>query len=403
MSNYVVVIDPGHGSMEYPGGQYDGYVEKDIDLVVASVMKDRLEKYDGVTVYMTRYDDSNVELHDRAKVAKNCNADLFVSIHFNTSATHSTYGSELWIPAQNKYYNKVFPLANEMMKNFEAVGLHNRGIKTKLNSAGTDNYYAVLKDSTDYGIPSILVEHCHLDNPFDTFAIPIYDTQAYLNNLNNFGVMDADAVAKYLHLKSTSLGLDYSNYKLTKSNVKTKLISQDYTAPESCEVSLISTNVADQTISVNIKAKDTNGFIQYYQYSVDGGAHWSYLQDWPRTAWNKSAENCQATIKVKPGATTSLIVFVYNGYDLVTASNVLAVPALTGAPAPESEITINKTAYQEFSGISYGTLERTSTSHPLDLAGGEMMLTFAGALAGLTLAASILLAYIKHRFSNEKK
>lgn len=401
MANYVVVIDPGHGSEAYPGGHYDGYVEKDIDLVVASVMKDRLEQYDGVTVYMTRYDDSNVELNDRAKIAKNYNADLFVSIHFNMSATHQTYGSEVWVPAQNQYYNKVYPLANEMMKNFEAMGLHNRGIKTKLNSAGTDNYYAVLKGATSYGIPSILVEHCHLDNPMDTFAIPIYDTQAYLNCLNNFGIQDADAVAKYLHLKSASLGVDYSKYKLAKSNNKVKLLSQDYTAPESCEVSLVSTNSADSTVTINIHAKDSNGFIQYYQYSVDGGAHWSYLQDWPRTSWNKSMENCQATLKVKSGTTSSIIVFVYNGYDLVTASNILTVPAMANAEHAS-------TAFKEltFGELTFG--ESVLETRPIGTAGpgaeySSLGLTVAGVLAGVVLAGSMLVRKVKLSWKNRER
>ena len=45
----VIVIDPGHGG-ENLGGQYEQYVEKELNPIVAQAMKEDLEKYEGIEV-----------------------------------------------------------------------------------------------------------------------------------------------------------------------------------------------------------------------------------------------------------------------------------------------------------------------------------------------------------------
>ena len=73
--NVKVVIDAGHGG-ENLGAQWNGRDEKDILLVVAKSMKEELEKYEGVSVYMTRDDDKDMSLQERASFANKKNADF---------------------------------------------------------------------------------------------------------------------------------------------------------------------------------------------------------------------------------------------------------------------------------------------------------------------------------------
>ena len=86
----IVIIDPGHGG-ENLGAQWNGRQEKDITLVVAKAMKQELQKYVGITVYMTREDDADLTLQERADFAEKKNADFLYSLHFNMSEYHTLY------------------------------------------------------------------------------------------------------------------------------------------------------------------------------------------------------------------------------------------------------------------------------------------------------------------------
>jgi N-acetylmuramoyl-L-alanine amidase len=81
----IIVIDPGHGGKD-PGCNGAIHKEKDVALAVAL----KLEKYiteniKDVKVILTRRTDVFVELEDRAKIANDNNADLFLSIHCNAA------------------------------------------------------------------------------------------------------------------------------------------------------------------------------------------------------------------------------------------------------------------------------------------------------------------------------
>lgn len=92
-----VVVDAGHGgndagAMDKTATKY----EKDDVLKVALLVKQYLEEQ-GVTVIMTRSDDSFVSLDDRCAIANNSNADLFVSIHRNYIENVQAQGVETWV------------------------------------------------------------------------------------------------------------------------------------------------------------------------------------------------------------------------------------------------------------------------------------------------------------------
>ena len=322
---YIVVLDPGHGGEEFKGGEFGPYIEKDLDLTLAKAMRDRLSMYDDVTVYLTRETDIPVELADRATIAKAYNANLFISLHFNLSSPHDVYGAEVWLPAQRDYYNQLYPLASLMMSNFESLGLYNRGIKTKLGKSG-DNYYAVIKGPVNYGIPAMIVEHCHMDNANDNWIIPATSNDALTASLNNFAVLDADAVAKSLHLKSTALGLDYSNYVLPVSNRTESMIMPDTTAPENNIIEVKDINSESGKVTVSMHATDSDGYVQYYKYSIDGGVTYTPLYSWPRSSrWDVSQPTYEFSIDAPKNKKFDLVTVAVNNFDLPKESNVVHV------------------------------------------------------------------------------
>ena len=97
-----VVIDPGHGGKD-PGalGQTSYTHEKHIVLAISKLLGQKIkESYPGVKVIYTRSTDTFIGLHDRAMVARRNNADLFISIHCNSSTNKSAYGSSVHILGQ---------------------------------------------------------------------------------------------------------------------------------------------------------------------------------------------------------------------------------------------------------------------------------------------------------------
>ena len=83
---YTVVIDPGHGGRDVGAV---GWIsrEKDINLKVALALGNMIKSnYPGIKVVYTRSNDTFVELRRRAAIANKVKADLFISIHTNSTA-----------------------------------------------------------------------------------------------------------------------------------------------------------------------------------------------------------------------------------------------------------------------------------------------------------------------------
>ena len=110
----IIVIDPGHGG-ENLGGEYGQYREKDLTPIVAEAMKEELEKYEGVEVYLTHDSDVDMSIKDRAAFAGEKNADFLFCLHFNMSVNHNLFGAEVWVPATDTYYSKGYSFAQIQM------------------------------------------------------------------------------------------------------------------------------------------------------------------------------------------------------------------------------------------------------------------------------------------------
>lgn len=83
-SRPLVVIDAGHGGHD-PGASGEGVREKTLALALARALRDRLLRDGGVRVAMTRDDDTFLVLEERAEIARQLGADLFLSIHADSA------------------------------------------------------------------------------------------------------------------------------------------------------------------------------------------------------------------------------------------------------------------------------------------------------------------------------
>lgn len=91
-----IVIDPGHGGEESGAIGPQGTQEKDLALRVAQALKLQLENRLGVRVKLTRDTDVDVAFDTRTAIANQHKADLFISLHFNSSFGSRAHGAETY-------------------------------------------------------------------------------------------------------------------------------------------------------------------------------------------------------------------------------------------------------------------------------------------------------------------
>lgn len=318
----VVVIDPGHGGLEGgadDGAAYNGLTERFINMQTAKAMYEELSQYDNVRVYLT-HDSADVQmsLRERAEFAKSVNADFLISIHYNASESHLFYGSEVWIPSIGSYYVEGYKLADAVLKEFYAMGLNNRGIKTRVGDDG-DEYYGIIRESEKLGINAVIIEHCHIDNSNDR---EFFDSE---EDFIQFGKADAAAAAKYLRLSGSTLSVDYSGYENVTVNEPEHRVYQDTTPPTQCNVTLTEKVKGDGNLEFTIEAADDESGIGYFSYSLDGGNNYSDL-----FVWNDSDNDGRINVIVDNVGreTAELVVRVYNPYNLQTESEVFTVSGI---------------------------------------------------------------------------
>lgn len=92
----VIVLDPGHGGEDRGAPGVFNLLEKDVVLSVALLLEKRLEKELSVRVELTRRGDSFVPLEQRTAFANQLEADLFVSLHANSSPKSRLQGLEVY-------------------------------------------------------------------------------------------------------------------------------------------------------------------------------------------------------------------------------------------------------------------------------------------------------------------
>lgn len=218
MSSVIVVLDPGHGGSD-PGAQANGVVEKTVNLKIAKYCKAELEEYAGVKVYMTRNSDKYLSLAQRAQVAIDKRANVFVSLHNNSNKSSAPNGANVYYPNSN--YNASCgttgrELASVIESKLTDLGLASGGIHIRNSENNTlypdkslADYYGVIKRCKEYGIPGLIVEHAFVSNASD--AANYLSTDAQLQRL---GIADATGIAEYYGLKK---GLGFNSIQSASS------------------------------------------------------------------------------------------------------------------------------------------------------------------------------------------
>ena len=307
--NIVVVLDPGHGGSD-SGASGNGLREKDLTLKIAQYAKQELEKYAGVTVYLTRTSDGYVGLKDRATYAKSVNADIFVSLHINSNKSTSPNGAGIYYP--NRNYNASFSdigngLATKIISKLTALGLNTwrsdvGGIIREDECKDPDeeymypdgshgDYHSVIRNCKKEGIPAILVEHAFISNASDASNYLSSDEK-----LKKLGVADAQGIAEYYNLKQ--------GFQINEINFQDK----------------------NNSVEISAQCSDTKGVQYRYLYYDFATQSWGVISEWTtesKVEWQPKAGNYWvqvAAIDSNGNGTTKTVSYAathnYTGYYL---------------------------------------------------------------------------------------
>jgi len=114
---YTIVIDPGHGGKD-PGAMGNGLKEKDLVLSIGKYLKKELDK--DFNVVMTRDTDEFITLQNRSKVANGLEANLFISLHINSSESTKMNGMEIFYFSKksSSYARKIAKFENSFAEKY---------------------------------------------------------------------------------------------------------------------------------------------------------------------------------------------------------------------------------------------------------------------------------------------
>lgn len=177
-----IYLDAGHGGVDV-GASYKNIYEKDINLAIVKTLALKLENM-GATVYLTRYGDydlSNVgvryrkksDLYNRAKVINNSSADIYISIHLNSTTSSVWKGAQVFYDDIND--NNIL-LASSITK----------CLKTDREVSEISNMYfnRLVK------IPGVLIEAGFLSNSYDRNNLISVEYQEKISDMIVKGIID---------------------------------------------------------------------------------------------------------------------------------------------------------------------------------------------------------------------
>jgi len=193
LAGKIIVIDPGHGGTATTDSYRQGPTgerEEWINLRVAVILKNLLEEK-GATVLLTRTKDTTVALADRAKLAVDNMANLFISIHHNATADSSVNFPIIYFHGLASENKAGVALAKHLAQSFLK---HLYRTETPISIVSDYAIFpeagaAVLRRS--YGIPGVIAEASFFTNPAEEQRLKQTthnenEARAYAEAIENF-------------------------------------------------------------------------------------------------------------------------------------------------------------------------------------------------------------------------
>ena len=162
LKDKVIVIDAGHGGKD-PGASGEEYQEKTLTLDIAQELKRTLEAA-GTNVIMTRNGDTYPTLTERVNISHNNDADIFISIHLNSSISKEAHGIDTYYYETNVDEQELAICIQEELT--KATGLKSRGVH--------EGNFQVIRTNAK---AALLVEFGFISNPDEEKILASKDFQ----------------------------------------------------------------------------------------------------------------------------------------------------------------------------------------------------------------------------------
>ncbi|MBE6853256.1 MAG: N-acetylmuramoyl-L-alanine amidase [Ruminococcus sp.] len=159
---YVIYIDPGHGGND-PGSNNGDRYEKVDNLRYATVVYEELLKKDNIEPVIIRTDNQTFfSNEEKAKMANDADADLYLALHRNHSEDWTACGVEIWVQKEKDVVDEV--LGYKLLQALSAVGIQsNRGVQAGYTNDSQGNFQII-----EYtNMPCCIVELGFISNDED--------------------------------------------------------------------------------------------------------------------------------------------------------------------------------------------------------------------------------------------
>ncbi|WNF22633.1 triple tyrosine motif-containing protein [Mesobacillus jeotgali] len=231
----IIVLDPGHGGAD-PGAASGSYAEKNLNLNLAKKIKTYLGSFSS-NVYLTRSTDTYLSLAERATFANNLGADMFLSIHHDSSTSSTANGISVHYSSYRPNIDKSGINVNYNFKNYPYVK--------------ESNNYFYYKDGTA------------------TKSVSIYSSTAYdytpslpAQNSKKLSLMVADTMAAmgYKRMYTSTGSKDHNLYVTRNTNMTSILIENGFMSNPTELAKITNPNVVDETAK-----RIANAVISFYR------------------------------------------------------------------------------------------------------------------------------------------
>ena len=204
-------IDIGHDENGDPGAINGGLIEHNMNMVTGSALAARLVKHG----HIVKVESGDLDITASAKAANAWGADFILSQHYNAGGGDRGEVIYAWKNGSEKLANAV------------AMGLKNVGqtqvnvVKSKANSAGTAEYFGIIRTST---MPGVIIEPVFIDNIADRQLADTSEEQVQI------GISIADAIASVYgsNLEEEVVVVEQWKLDIIQNAKDAGLISQDH-------------------------------------------------------------------------------------------------------------------------------------------------------------------------------
>ncbi len=230
-SIFKVVVDAGHGGIDSGAVGPTGVLEKDITLAVSYYLADYINDHPQMKAILSRKDDSKIRLRQRVRVARESNADLFLSVHADAIKNRQARGSSVYVLSQHGASSEIARMLANKSNESDFIGSIKREKKDEnlwetlvdLSQRATIDESikvadSIIKQLSNYGpvhqpfvqyagfmvlkaldIPSVLIETAFISNPIEEKRLSEPRTQIKIASWIYRGVCDYFGLKYFLN------------------------------------------------------------------------------------------------------------------------------------------------------------------------------------------------------------